>query len=224
MMASQKSLAYWLFAQPFVQAQIKENIKALRHWSLQGNPLVTGGFPSQRASNVENASIWWCHHVNFGKHITASHPWSLVWWFNGYILKLYYAVKELHYTLHRVSIPVESRWNGWSGLPNSANIRVPILFHWKAGNNRKIVLSCNENFCGNRVIKIWMTAKWNPVKFELQWKTMSEMPWCIVSWNVLYAYIESILAPRTQSGWPLVCHLGWKSKWSKFEKIYLTSK
>ena len=29
----------------------------------EGNPLVTGGFPSQRASNAENVSIWWRHRV-----------------------------------------------------------------------------------------------------------------------------------------------------------------
>ena len=28
----------------------------------EGNPLVAGGFPSQRASNAENVSIWWRHH------------------------------------------------------------------------------------------------------------------------------------------------------------------
>ena len=28
----------------------------------EGNSLVTGEFPAQRASNVENASIWWHHH------------------------------------------------------------------------------------------------------------------------------------------------------------------
>ena len=49
-------------AEPFVQAQIKENIKAPRHWPLWGNPPVIGGFPSQRASNAENVSIWWWHH------------------------------------------------------------------------------------------------------------------------------------------------------------------
>ena len=27
----------------------------------EGNPPVTGGFPSQRASNAENDSIWWRH-------------------------------------------------------------------------------------------------------------------------------------------------------------------
>ena len=29
----------------------------------QGEPAVTGGFPSQRASNAENVSIWWRHRV-----------------------------------------------------------------------------------------------------------------------------------------------------------------
>ena len=28
-----------------------------------GNSPVTGEFPAQRASNAENVSIWWCHHV-----------------------------------------------------------------------------------------------------------------------------------------------------------------
>ena len=28
-----------------------------------GNSPVTGQFPTQRASNAENASIWWCRHV-----------------------------------------------------------------------------------------------------------------------------------------------------------------
>ena len=43
------------------KAQIKENIKARRHWPLWGE--FTGDFPVQRASNAENVSIWWCHHV-----------------------------------------------------------------------------------------------------------------------------------------------------------------
>ena len=40
--------------------QIKENIKAPRYWTLWVE--VTGGFPSQRANNAENVSIWSCHH------------------------------------------------------------------------------------------------------------------------------------------------------------------
>ena len=54
-----------LFTQPFIQAQIKENIKAPRPWPLCGESPVTGEFPAQRASNTENVSIWWCHHVMY---------------------------------------------------------------------------------------------------------------------------------------------------------------
>ena len=34
----------------------------------EGNPWLSGGFPSQRASNAENVSIWWRHH---GIHLMA---------------------------------------------------------------------------------------------------------------------------------------------------------
>ena len=46
-----KSLASRVFTQPFVQAKIKENIKAPRRWPLWGG--FTGDFPAQRASNAE---------------------------------------------------------------------------------------------------------------------------------------------------------------------------
>ena len=51
-----KSPASRLFTQPFIQAQIKENIKAPRHWPLWGE--FTGEFPAQMVSNAENVSIW----------------------------------------------------------------------------------------------------------------------------------------------------------------------
>ena len=31
-------------------------VKGIRRWPVRG-------FPSQRASNADNVSIWWCHHV-----------------------------------------------------------------------------------------------------------------------------------------------------------------
>ena len=62
-MASQKSPALRLLTQSFIQAQIKENIKAVRHWPLCGEFTGTGEFPAQRASYAENVSIWWRHHV-----------------------------------------------------------------------------------------------------------------------------------------------------------------
>ena len=49
-----KSPALRLFTQPFIQTQIKENIKAPRHWPLCGEFTGTGEFPAQRASYAEN--------------------------------------------------------------------------------------------------------------------------------------------------------------------------
>ena len=48
----------------FIQTQIKENIKAPRHWPLCGE--FTGEFPTQMVSNAENVSIWWRHHAMSG--------------------------------------------------------------------------------------------------------------------------------------------------------------
>ena len=43
--------------------QIKK-IKAPRHWPLYGEFTGTGEFPAQMASNADNVSIWWRHHVS----------------------------------------------------------------------------------------------------------------------------------------------------------------
>ena len=62
-----KSPASPLLTQPLIQAQIKENIKAPRHWPLCGNSPLTGEFPAQMASNAKIVSIWWRHHVSTGR-------------------------------------------------------------------------------------------------------------------------------------------------------------
>ena len=54
----------WRLKSPFIQAKLKENINAPRHWPLcAGNSPVTGEFPAQMASNAENVSTQWRHHV-----------------------------------------------------------------------------------------------------------------------------------------------------------------
>ena len=57
--------------------RIEENIKAQLHWSLWGDLPVTDGFPSQRASNRQNVSIWWRHHVHAGNPYYQSAECSL---------------------------------------------------------------------------------------------------------------------------------------------------
>ena len=57
-----KSPAAPLFTQSFIQAQIKENIKAPRHWPLCVE--FTNEFPAQMINNAENVSIRWRHHAS----------------------------------------------------------------------------------------------------------------------------------------------------------------
>ena len=66
----------------FIQTQIKENIKAPRHWPLCGEFTGTSEFPAQRASYAENVSIWWRHHEvkNAGSRAVFTKDWfSLPW-------------------------------------------------------------------------------------------------------------------------------------------------
>ena len=46
--------------------KITSKLRVTGHW--KGNSRVTGEFPAQRASNAENVSIWWRHHVSLGHH------------------------------------------------------------------------------------------------------------------------------------------------------------
>ena len=51
----------------------QKNIKAPCHWPLCGEFTGTGEFPAQRASNAEDVSIWWRHHI-----ITCRRLWYLL--------------------------------------------------------------------------------------------------------------------------------------------------
>ena len=53
-----------MFFQPFVQADIKENINVRVIGPLWGESPVTGGFPSQRASNAESVSVAWRFYLS----------------------------------------------------------------------------------------------------------------------------------------------------------------
>ena len=66
LMAGHPAPASPLFTQPFIQAKIKENIKAPRHWPLCKEFTGDGEFPAQMASNAKDVSIWWRHHGQTG--------------------------------------------------------------------------------------------------------------------------------------------------------------
>ena len=53
----------WVFVKQLVQTDNKETSKVYITVPLLGEPPVTGGFPTQRHSNVENISTWWRHNA-----------------------------------------------------------------------------------------------------------------------------------------------------------------
>ena len=59
-----KSPASRLFTRPFIQAQIKENLKLRVTGLCAGYSPVTGEFPAQMASNAENVSIDRTEHID----------------------------------------------------------------------------------------------------------------------------------------------------------------
>ena len=71
-----------MFAQTFVQEQMEYIASKFRVTGLcKGNPLATGGFPSQWASDAGNVSIWWRHHDEvINKHIAAWTKWPTFRW------------------------------------------------------------------------------------------------------------------------------------------------
>ena len=69
-----KSPASSLFAQLYVRAQVRENIKAPRHWLCEGNSRVTGKLPHKRPatgkiSPFDDVIMWWYHNT---KHLMIS--------------------------------------------------------------------------------------------------------------------------------------------------------
>ena len=58
-----KSPASPLFTQPFIRVLSKKTSKLRVTGLCAGNSPGTGEFPAQMASNAENVSIWWRHHV-----------------------------------------------------------------------------------------------------------------------------------------------------------------
>ena len=58
---------FTLFTLSFILVQIKENIKASRHWPLWAEFTGDRWIPHTMASNAENVSIWWRHHGNHKK-------------------------------------------------------------------------------------------------------------------------------------------------------------
>ena len=129
-----------LFAQLFVQAQIEEESNLRVTGFCEGNPPVTGGFPSQRPCNAENVSIWWRHHEKICSDCWTKRPvnWAVHYAYQCYVCH----VERLHNENAAVMMTVwhgnDSRIAGLcegdppvtDGFPSQRANNVGLVFLW----------------------------------------------------------------------------------------------
>ena len=86
-----------------------KNIKAPRHWPLcAGNSPVTGEFHAQMASDAENVSIWWRHHIaSKGPRITSQE----VGWRVGAVIQALKSASKLAMVSYSITIQPRTSYN-----------------------------------------------------------------------------------------------------------------
>ena len=80
----------------FFRCRSKKKPKLCVTGLCEGNSPVTGEFPTHRASNLENVSIWWCHHESCWNLadwlLVAGHQQASYWYQN---------IRDLSYCFHK---------------------------------------------------------------------------------------------------------------------------
>ena len=126
----------------FIQAEIKENIKAPRQWPLCGEFTGAGEFPAQMASNAENVSILWRHH---GKQaLTYRCQIDENMWVFVVVFWPVYIVTYIEILFTRNSNRMDS-------------FLLSSIF-WSLSRNRCLPLA---KFCSDKMVTIWTSAKKN---------------------------------------------------------------
>ena len=127
----------------------------------EGNSPVTGEFPSQKASDTENISIWWRHNDNYQFYSWLSGP--LHWHWHD---------QRQGYHHRRISI---------NGLPESTiyvNALAPVMFEWNFRFRRLILLIAG---CG---ISCEILLGWMPLDLTCDNSPMAEvMAWFLQTTN-----------------------------------------
>ena len=107
----------------------------------EGNSPVTKEFPAQRASNAENVSIWWRHHVFhllYFLQLNCCEEYLPVSWFVAVVLSVEFSlIQQGHFTssvtMARFPLPVKQPWRIWLNKSNES-IRIWWYNHNAATN------------------------------------------------------------------------------------------
>ena len=101
-----KSPALRMFIQPLSRRRSKKTSKLRVTGLCTGNSPGTGEFPAQMASNAENVSIWWRHHVITWYMCAKEGPWEKIYHIDEYLNKQWSYIKYFLYLL----IDLECTW------------------------------------------------------------------------------------------------------------------
>ena len=157
-----KSPASRLFAQLFVHAQIKENIKAPRHWPLCGEFTADRWIPRTNGHNAENFSSWWRHHV-----IVRKRPIRV-------------KIGDLFL------FPVTLKFDGWpwKTIGHPFYTSLSFVHHFKAISEFKLELQFGNAQFGSKLAIFCPVWPWNLMDdLEKQWGTSPKyhQAFCIIS-------------------------------------------
>ena len=131
------------------------------------NSPVTGKFPAQRASNAENASIWWRHHAN-DRMLTDYIPWGA-----------YDDTKSLRKSCtiicpdHVCNLQISSGFASWGKCPYHVDYRPNNIAQYLKGSMCLYLVQI-ENTVSNIFHQI-ITEPWSVRTMGLHWPTRSNL-------------------------------------------------
>ena len=150
------SMASQITSLTFIRAQIKENIKAPRHWPLCGKFTGTGEFPVRRASNAENVSIWWRHHDIFVPLPCYSRSIS------SKIMPTWKKVESWNFQ----ESYLDAHLTPWCKVPLTPWCKVPLTPWWKVAIATSCLFKYNKastffNICHRKTDSVCIPMLWN---------------------------------------------------------------
>ena len=114
---------------------------------------LTGGFPSQRASNAENIFIWWRHHA--WRQVPMYHLWSIPW------LLLTYGARSQGIIGHSIG----------HLFPEHSSLDTRLCFYQMVLTDSPRIILCLIPFfpLSNRISAIFNPKRWS--QWDQRWTT-----------------------------------------------------
>ena len=180
-----------LFIQPCIQVQIKENIKASRHWPLCGEFTGDRWIPAQMASNAENISIWWRHHGSG----------TVPWWVRNNVLYLRIVICHAR-VAHPLSLDTVDLILAWCSTHKPQGVLISDLANSRMRKIWRLHLSIPQEFAK----RVDSSAVGTPVIFksrlDIKSHNLAASRSCEASFLSLMSVVQTVFTLNPQSAEP----------------------